>query len=556
MKNVLKILKMILSIISYVGGIARCDIFCIKKQTMFFSFVVYFLFTLQVYATTYYVDYENGVDTNTGTSIGTAFKHCPGDSNATNNALLINLIPGDTVIFKGGSTYSGEITVNRSGSIENYISYRGNTPAGDWGVGKAKLDLKELYFHAFNGYGSYIKVLNFDIYSVKRVSTETQRGTIRVSGGHDWLIQDCIFSRTEGWDMLCAQGSDESVYADQTQIFLRTAGTDNFEINNCEFYAVGRDCIYMFRSDNVKIHDCNFGGINRGIQTGYFSVALRITYSSHNIQIYDNIFHDGWQYEGDDPGQRCHAGDWLHIYGNSNAAEYPHDILIEGNSFYNNRDFQNPHGTAFSFMHTGVNNITWRNNTFINPHAYNGTLLTQFSELAPDKIYIYNNTFVNYNTGLCMKIGLGSGSDFEVKNNIFVQYNSASSACLEVFDAGWAGTISNNVYYRPNNESQTLRQSNTWYSLDQWKALGYDANSSYGNPNLVNIPSNGELSSSGNYRLSNGSLNSINTGATISGFNSDKDDVLRPQSASWDIGAYEYFVMTLAPPQNVRVESQ
>ena len=87
---------------------------------------------------------------------------------------------------------------------------------------------------------------------------------------------------------------------------------------------------------------------------GFFSVALRITYDSHNIRVYDNIFHHGWQYEGDVAGQRCHAGDWIHMYGNPGSGEYPHDMVFERNVFYNDKEFDYSHGTAFSFMEEGI----------------------------------------------------------------------------------------------------------------------------------------------------------------------------------------------------------
>ena len=57
------------------------------------SFVVCFLGILlfgvcgsAAIAATFYVDYENGSDSNDGMSISTPWGHCPGDSNATANA--------------------------------------------------------------------------------------------------------------------------------------------------------------------------------------------------------------------------------------------------------------------------------------------------------------------------------------------------------------------------------------------------------------------------------------------------------------------------------------
>ena len=52
-----------------------------------------------------YVDFAGGSDSNTGASTNSAFKHCPGDTNATGNAAATVLVPGTNVFFKSGVTY-------------------------------------------------------------------------------------------------------------------------------------------------------------------------------------------------------------------------------------------------------------------------------------------------------------------------------------------------------------------------------------------------------------------------------------------------------------------
>lgn len=55
-----------------------------------------------VLETIYYIDYENGDNNNDGTTPQTAWKHAPGDINATGNPLAHVPGPGDTFLFKGG----------------------------------------------------------------------------------------------------------------------------------------------------------------------------------------------------------------------------------------------------------------------------------------------------------------------------------------------------------------------------------------------------------------------------------------------------------------------
>ena len=90
-------------------------------------------------STSYYVDFEEGDNTADGTSQQTAWKHAPGDLNATDNPAEMDLEPGDTIIFKGGVAYRGSITLEASGEPDNPITLNANTD-GAFGAGRAVLD--------------------------------------------------------------------------------------------------------------------------------------------------------------------------------------------------------------------------------------------------------------------------------------------------------------------------------------------------------------------------------------------------------------------------------
>jgi hypothetical protein len=491
---------------------------------------------------TYYVDYVGGADTNNGTTTGTSWQHCPGDTNATNNASTCVLVPGDIVYFHGGVTYEGYITPGVNGTSGHPITYDGST----WGGAKSIFDLGETIYHAFVGNVAYITITGFDFQSAAHsAGVANNLGIIRINAVSNWTITDCIFRYVQSWDILCALGSGGGVTTDQYCIFARENGSDYLTVDGCEFYAIGETAITLFRSDNAVIKNCNFGGISRGAESGYFSVAIRIEYNSSALTIQDCSFHDGWQYEGDELQGRCHAGDWIHIYGNSGTSEYPNDILIERCFFYNDKAFGYSQGTAFSMMETNCYDITWRNNLFINPHAANGSLLIQDP---CDYIYIYNNTFVTFgaSTGAegmsCVHIGAGSGNNIEVKNNIFINLTTQSQANIHVNDIGWAGVSDYNTFYRPSDSESVCRRVNTWYTLAGWQGLGYDAHS-YGTPNLTSLPATGATSSSGNYRLTSGSTNELDHADDLSSlFTDDYSGALR--SLPWDIGAYDFSSIT------------
>lgn len=90
-------------------------------------------------AATYYVDFAGGDNTADGLSPQAAWKHAPGDRNATDQPAAAKLAPGDTVVFRGGVAYHGSISLAASGEAGKPITLDGNT-AGTFGTGRAVLD--------------------------------------------------------------------------------------------------------------------------------------------------------------------------------------------------------------------------------------------------------------------------------------------------------------------------------------------------------------------------------------------------------------------------------
>jgi len=106
------------------------------------SIIIVFCSFLPCYShgSDYYVDFENGSDTNSGATRASAWKHAPGDANANGNAAGVALNPGDTVLFKGGVVYRGSVKIPVSGTSGNPVTYRGD----GWGREKAILDGSEI----------------------------------------------------------------------------------------------------------------------------------------------------------------------------------------------------------------------------------------------------------------------------------------------------------------------------------------------------------------------------------------------------------------------------
>jgi parallel beta-helix repeat protein len=94
---------------------------------------------LPAFSATYYIDFAGGNNTADGVTPQTAWKHTPGDKNATDKPKAAKLEPGDTLLFKGGVAYHGEIQLNVAGAEGKPITLDGNT-AGTFGEGRAILD--------------------------------------------------------------------------------------------------------------------------------------------------------------------------------------------------------------------------------------------------------------------------------------------------------------------------------------------------------------------------------------------------------------------------------
>ncbi len=116
-----------------------------KRPTNYLIFILSVFFSLFCSATTYYIDFDKGNDAHAGTSVSTAWKHCPGDENATGVPSSAELLPGDILLFKGGVKYKGAIEMIASGgeSEGSKISYIGNAWPGLEGI-KAIIDGSEL----------------------------------------------------------------------------------------------------------------------------------------------------------------------------------------------------------------------------------------------------------------------------------------------------------------------------------------------------------------------------------------------------------------------------
>ena len=143
------------------------------------------LATLPVRVPTYFVDFAAGSDTADGRSQTTAWKHAPGDANATGAAQAAALAAGDVVLLKGGVEYDGTITIATSGTMTSPIVLEGGAQQG-WGTATAIIagqTTRDLGI-AVNG-ASYVIVEGFEVRNFDKTTSSTG---ISVDGGDNDLV--------------------------------------------------------------------------------------------------------------------------------------------------------------------------------------------------------------------------------------------------------------------------------------------------------------------------------------------------------------------------------
>jgi hypothetical protein len=82
-------------------------------------------------AATFHVDFDHGKDNSNGLTAATAWKHAPGDPNATGASARASLRAGDVIRFASKVRYRGEIVVSASGTDAAPIVFSSDEPAGN-----------------------------------------------------------------------------------------------------------------------------------------------------------------------------------------------------------------------------------------------------------------------------------------------------------------------------------------------------------------------------------------------------------------------------------------
>jgi parallel beta-helix repeat protein len=496
-------------------------------------FLIVFIGSSLSCAATYYVDFLNGLNTNTGRSHTNAWRTCPGDAAATLAPLQTALAAGDSVVFRGGIVYKGEMGVRWSGTgALAQIIYDGNS-SGKWGIGKAIIDgenVRSYGFFSATGAPAYITIKNFDIQNIKYTGVEWEGGAaIKIDDASHVTIADCYLHDVGYWK------NDGSIVPAGSGVHMLRP--KNCLITNCEITKTGLAGIEVDGSvdctiSHNNIHDFITWGIDIG---GDFNLC------TGNV-LCDNTIHDLFQY---DAGYYGGAGDpphtdYIFIRKGGETSRHPVNNIVERNLFYNNQVFDEFGGTAMLFL-SYADSTFIRNNVFINPHGY---YATRFSWTSSGNRF-YNNTVYAPNkiagSNGVAGIFLETNGKTDIRNNIIVTYQSSISYTGVADETGLISDY--NLFYNVTSSQDFVRITPARYAtFAEWKTYGYDSHSlkelSIADIKFANATGYPTACQTMDLHLQATSL-AVNTGAMLSGFTCDKELNERPQGSGWDIGAYE-----------------
>jgi parallel beta-helix repeat protein len=252
----------------------------IIKNLLTVSFL--FVFSLSTLATTYYIDFDSGSDTNDGLLTTTAWKHAPGDENASNNAASVKLLPGDTILFKGGVNYRGSVSVPASGAENSLIHYIGDSWPGLEGV-KAIVDGSE-QLTGWKSEGSDIYSADIPIeYQGKLTPFTINLHEFNYGTGDDeflWISQD---PNPDDWFFF---DDYSKFFTVSNQNLSRTSITDTINFNQTDSNYWKNSSILVWVNPNaIVIRDVK--NFNPGTQTITFdSLAANAIYEDERDQYY------------------------------------------------------------------------------------------------------------------------------------------------------------------------------------------------------------------------------------------------------------------------------
>lgn len=477
--------------------------------------------TAKAAGTVYYVDSVLGNDSNAGTGEGAAWK-------TLNKINATTFQPGDTILFKAGSAWTGTLSPKGSGTEGNPIRI------DRYGEGPKPLiagngATAAVYFYSQEQW----EVRNLEI--TNYASAVGQRRGIQVAGNSGGWNNPKVYKHWvfENLEIHSVTGSLASDYAhnggiivwDESWNYVVTDVTIKnnkiFSMDSVGIYLNGGSKPFSFNNkvqDNVIYDIGGDGAVVLNTTNGV--IERNVVYDTHKRSTSYHV--PLWFFESKD--SVIQNNEVFNTYPGGDAMAYDSDYKSEGTTIQYNYSHDNAGGMSLAVNDATLSG-TYNRNTVIRYNISQNDLGAVFNYSGtPENTHVYNNT-VYIPSGSTTKVvdtlyWGGWAKDTTYNNNLIVNlgtggYNFASSTG-NVFD--------NNLFY--GNHPQSV--------------LNQDANKIVGDPMLA-APGTGRIGRDtlGGYQLLTGSP-AIGSGKIIAA-NGSKDFFGNPvpANAKPNIGAYE-----------------
>jgi len=499
-----------------------------SKNTIILSIALFAILaiTSNSMAATYYIDYQNGSDSNSGITKSEPWKRQPymaGWSGSYSHSA------GDIFVFKGGVTWAAacfQMTIAAGGTSEAQDEYTVDETWYDGGSYTAPV------FDGENSLGSGEYLIRDDTGH----GYVTFKGIKIIDVGISGVPEAYVFK------VVLAEG----------QIY------EDLEIIGYTKYGIVLNYGNTTITNGPKIRNCKISHFSTAIAVGNSGT---VTNHVKNLEISGNeIFDPHTQLVNS-----VH-GDGIHIWNTGDNRMFE-DLLIFNNKFYGDwsgadADTSN---TAMIFMEDCPYSAKIYNNhfTFSNTTTLNEDDLFEAIILggASSKLEIFNNTicasrmatrpeewenqWASFGPSAAIKIG-GTGA-FTIKGNII----SDAKTAISVVSYGSFACDYNDIKIRPGGGRYGIDIGNYCYSLAQWQARGFGTNSTSDDPlftDIVNTPLDLSL------QVGSPAIDLFPTAQAPTGvLNSDINGTPRPQGLAWDAGAYEGADLYPRSPLNLKI---
>lgn len=450
-------------------------------------------------AATYFVDYSSGNDSNPGTSSSQPWRHCPGDSNATGTAGATTLQPGDSVRFRGGGVYVGTISGPKSGVTYDGTSWGDGRRAGHttayapntsaWHTKSAESGwlIHGLDIHQVGGYHPDDPVFAGPPGSI--TEGNTGNGIYLDAPQYGGTVSNCVF-RELGHNANVPQNAGGDVIQGNG-VALRQGGTNCLVISNF-FTRVSVAINLSATTSKSAVGNVIWGNliatnIRWGVDFSMLSEEARFIRNrivGNRIGNYSEFDQVNWEGQGDSP----HTDG---IIWRSNGLLYGTwlDNTIDGNLFWSDSPL-NGGGTAAIFLTQGPSGDI-ANNIFLAVKQPYVVSVSHFNTLlAPQRVRILNN--------VVFQGSVRNGTETDpakrqliIEGNIFHRTDTYRAVTIEG-DYRIAGSLNDNLYWNPGLAQSSwvavyLYGRDTSCTLDDLRAMGYEANGVWGDPLFTDL---------------------------------------------------------------------